>query len=42
MPTQDLMLFRERIHRGRHRRSNGPRDRRRRLTHPINGSQRVL
>ena len=42
MAPQNMVLFRERIHGGRHRRSNRPRDRRRGLTHAIDGPQDVL
>ena len=42
MAPQDMVLFRERIHGGRHRRSDCPRDRRRGLTHAIDGPQYIL
>ena len=42
MAPQDMVLFRERIHGGRHRRSDRPRDRCRGLTHAIDGPQYIL
>lgn len=42
LAPQYAVLFRERVHGGRHRRSDRPRDRRRGLTHAIDGPQSIL